>query len=119
MARYEDFSCNLLRLGQGRGIPAAGTQAATERNVGSLVTVTLTPVSVAAATAAAQTLTAIPGVEATDIVIPVRNPIANSVALTGAAANGANSISATFVNPTAGALVPTSGAYTFLVIKTQ
>ena len=79
----------------------------------------LTPVSVAAATAAAQTRTSIPGVEATDIVIPVRNPIANSVALTNAVANGANSLSLTFVNPTAGALVPTAGTYTFLVIKTQ
>ena len=117
--RYEDFSCNTLRIGGGRGIPAAGAQSATEKNVGSLVTVTLTPISVAAATVAAQTLTAIPGVEATDVVIPVRNPIANSVALTGAVANGANSLSLTFVNPTAGALVPTAGAYTFLVIKSQ
>jgi hypothetical protein len=119
MARYEDFSCNTLRLGAGRGIPAAGTQSATEKNVSSLVTVTLTPVSVATVTVAAQTLTGIPGVEATDIVILVRHPIVNAVACTGVIANGANSISMTFVNPTAGALTPTSGAYTFLVIKTQ
>ena len=117
--RYEDFSANLLRLGAGRGIPTAGSQAATEKNVGSVVTVTLTPIAVGAATVASQTLTGIPGVEATDIVIPVRNPISNAVALVGATANGANSISATFVNPTAGSLTPTTGAYTFLVIKTQ
>jgi len=68
---------------------------------------------------AAQTLTGVPGVEATDIVIPVRNPIANSTGLVSAAANGANSLSLTFVNPTVGALTPTSGTYTFIVIKTQ
>lgn len=117
--RYEDFSTNLIRVGEGRGIPAAGRFAVTEKAPSSLISVTLTPASVAAATAAAQTLTAIPGVEATDIVIPVRNPIANSTALVGAVANGANSISATFVNPTAGALTPTTGTYTFLIIKTQ
>ena len=117
--RYEDFSCNTLRLGGGKGIPTAGTQSATEKNVGSIVSVSLTPVSVAAATTASQTLTSIPGVEITDIVIPVQNPIANAVALVGAKANAANSLSLTFCNPTAGALTPTSGTYTFLVFKTQ
>lgn len=117
--RYEDFSCNTLRIGGGRGIPAAGTQSIAERNVGSLVTVILTPASVATATTAAQTVTGIPGVEINDIVLPVRNPIVNAVALVNAVANGANSLSLVFVNPTAGPLTPTTGAYTFLVIKTQ
>lgn len=117
--RYEDFSCMTLRLGAGRGIPTAGTQAAAEKNVGSLVSVSLTPAAVATVTVAAQTLTGIPGVEATDIVICVRNPISNAVGIVGCVANGANSISMSFVNPTAGSLTPTAGTYTFLVIKTQ
>jgi hypothetical protein len=118
MARYEDFSCNLLRLGQGRGIPAAGTQAATERNVGSLVTVTLTPAAVAASSNVDQTLTGIPGVELTDIVVAVRYPTNVNTWITKCTPNGANSLAVTFASNATGG-TPTSGAYTFLVIKTQ
>jgi len=117
--RYEDFSCNLLRVGAGRGIPTAGMQSATERNVGSVVSVTLTPASVAAATVAAQTLTGIPGVELNDLVTCVRNPIANSTGVLTCTPVAQNQLSITFVNPTAGALTPTTGVYTFLVVKTQ
>jgi hypothetical protein len=117
--RYEDFSSNLLRIGEGKGIPAASRYAATEKSVSSLVSVTLTPAIVATITVASQTLTGIPGVEATDIVICVRNPIVTAVGLLGVQANGTNSISMTFVNPTAAGVTPTSGTYTFLVIKTQ
>jgi hypothetical protein len=117
--RYEDFSTNLVRIGEGKGIPSATRYAATEKAVSSLVSVTLTPAAVATVTVASQTLTGIPGVEANDIVICVRNPIATAVGLVGVQANGTNSISMTFVNPTAGSVTPTSGTYTFLVIKTQ
>jgi hypothetical protein len=117
--RYEDFATNLMRIGEGRGIPAAGRFAATERAVSSLVTVTLTPAAVATATVAAQTLTSIPGVELNDIVICVRNPIANAVAITSCVPTAQNSLSVSFINPTAGSLTPTAGAYTFLIIKTQ
>ena len=117
--RYEDFSCNLLRIGKGIGIPAAGTQAPSEKNVGSLVSVTLTPAAVGAATVAAQTLTGVPGVELTDVVLAVRTPIANATAIVNCTPNAANSLSISFINPTAGSLTPTTGTYTFLVMKTQ
>lgn len=117
--RYEEFSANLFRVGEGKGIPSATRYAATEKAVSSVVTVTLTPAAVGAATVASQTLTSIPGVELNDIVICVRNPIANATAITSCTPNAQNSLSVTFVNPTAGSLTPTSGAYTFLIIKTQ
>jgi len=117
--RYEDFATNLMRIGEGRGIPAAGRFATTERAVSSVVTVTLTPVSVATITVAAQTFTGIPGVELNDIVIPVRTPNITATAITSVQPTAQNTISVSFINPTAGALTPTSGAYTFLIIKTQ
>ena len=117
--RYEDFSANLLRIGQGRGIPAVTAFSASAAAVSSLVSVTLTPASVATITVAAQTLTGIPGVEANDLVFLVRHPIVTAVACTGVIANGANSISMTFVNPTGLGVIPTSGTYTFLIFKTQ
>jgi len=64
-------------------------------------------------------LTGIPGVELNDIVVCVRNPIANATAVALCTPNAQNSLSITFVNPTAGALTPTTGTYTFLVLKTQ
>ena len=117
--RYEDFSTNLLRIGTGKGIPSATAFSATEKAVSSLVSVSLTPASVGSATVASQTLTGVPGVELNDIVICVRNPIANATAITSCTPNAQNSLSVTFVNPTAGVLTPTAGTYTFLVIKTQ
>lgn len=82
---------------------------------GSMVAVTLTPASVAAATSAAQTLT-LPGVSVGDAVICVNDPIANSTAAGNVRVTAANTISMQFSNPTAGALSPTAGVYTFLVI---
>jgi hypothetical protein len=117
--RYEDFSTNLLRIGEGKGIPAATRYAATEKAVSSLVSVSLTPAAVATITSAAQTVTGIPGVEATDLVFCVRSANTTAAALTSVQANGANSISMTFTNPTAGSVTPTAGTYTFLILKTQ
>ena len=116
--RYEDFSTNLIRVGEGRGIPAAGRFSATEKAPSSLVTVTLTPAAVAASATVDQTLTGIPGVELSDIVIAVRYPTQAATWITKCTPNGANSLAITFAaNATGG--TPTSGAYTFLIIKTQ
>ena len=111
--RYEDFSCNLLRIGAGKGIPAVGA------GLSSVISATLTPASVAAAVVADQTGFTVPGVEANDIVICVRNPISNATGVLKTQATASNTVTITFVNPTAGALTPTSGTYTFLVLKTQ
>ena len=117
--RYEDFSCNLLRIGGGKGIPTPASQSLTEKNVGSVVSATLTPASVATAVVVDQTGFTIPGVEATDLVMCVRNPITNATGVVKVTATAQNTVTITFVNPTAGALTPTTGTYTFLVFKTQ
>lgn len=111
--RYENFSCNKITLGAGKGIPAVGAGDS------SLVSASLTPASVGAATVATQTSFTVPGVEATDLVFAVRDPIANATAITKVTATAANTVSITFVNPTAGGLTPTAGTYTFMVVKTQ
>ena len=111
--RYEDFGVNLLRVGAGRGIPAVGA------GLSSVVSVTLTPASVAASTVADQTGFTIPNLVASDIVICVQNPIINATALVKSTATGLNTATLTFTNPTIAALVPTAGTYVFLVLKTQ
>lgn len=83
---------------------------------GSLVSLTLTPASVGSATVAKQSLS-VAGLAIGDSVIPLSNPISNAVALTGADVIAPGLVRLTFVNPTAGALTPTAGTYTFLVIK--
>lgn len=116
--RYEDFSTNLLRVGEGKGIPVAGRYAATEKAVSSLVTVTLTPAAVAASSNVDQTLTGIPGVELTDIVTCVRYPTNVNTWITKCTPNAVNSLAITFASNATGG-TPTSGAYTFLILKTQ
>jgi len=111
--RYEDFSANLIRVGAGKGIPAVGA------GLSSVVSATLTPASVATAVVVDQTGFTVPGVAASDIVFCVQNPIANATAVVKATATAANTVTLTFVNPTAGALVPTTGTYIFLILKTQ
>lgn len=111
--RYEQFSANQITIGAGKGIPAVGAGPS------GVVSATLTPASVGAATVAAQTGFTVLGVDASDIVVCVRNPIANATAVVQATATAANTVTLTFVNPTAGALTPTTGTYTFLVLKTQ
>ena len=111
--RYENFSVNQITVGAGKGIPAVGAGSS------ALISATLTPASVGAATVATQTSFTVPGVEASDIVFAVRDPIANATAIAKVTATAANTVSITFTNPTAGALTPTTGTYTFLVLKTQ
>lgn len=113
MARYEQFSCNQLTIGAGKGIPAVGAGPS------SLISATLTPASVAAATTAAQTGFTVPGIDASDVVILVRDPISNSTAVEKVVPTAKDTVTITFTNPTAGALTPTTGTYTFLVFKTQ
>ncbi len=105
MSRFEQLTVGQVRM------PVVATAAG-----GSLVTATLAPAEVATIVVAAQTLT-LTGVEAGDNIICVSTPITNSVAVVGTKVTAANTISMSFVNPTAGALTPTAGAYVFLVIK--
>lgn len=105
MARFESLSVSELR------IPAVSSVAG-----GSLVSLSLTPVAVNAATSAKQTFT-VAGLNVGDQVLALSNPIANSTALVQAEVSAANTLRCMFVNPTAGSLTPTSGTYSFLVLK--
>lgn len=92
-------------------IPQVTTPAA-----GSHLSVSLTPASVAAATAAYQNLT-VTGLKAGTAIVPLTDPIANSTALVSARCTTDNTLALQFVNPTAGPLTPTAGTYTFLLVK--
>jgi hypothetical protein len=105
MARIEDFTVQQIRMS------AVATPAA-----GSLLSLSLTPASVATVVAAKQTFT-VPGLNVGDQVAILSNPITNAVALVQAEVSAANTLRCMFVNPTAGPLTPTAGTYTFLVIK--
>jgi hypothetical protein len=104
MARHENLSVGQLVM-----TPAARGS--------SLVSLSLTPASVGAATSATQNVT-IPGIVVGDVVVPAADPITNATALVAARVASANTVALRFVNPTAGPLTPTAGAYTFLVVKT-
>lgn len=108
MARYEDLSLNIIRM------PTATGSA----KQSSIVSLSLTPAAVAAATVAGQTLT-VPGIETTDLVKLIDCPMTNAVSPTVVTASAANTVTVYYVNPTAGALTPGAGTYRFLVIKTK
>jgi hypothetical protein len=86
-------------------------------NGGALLSKSLTPVSVAAASAAEQNFT-IAGLKTSDIIVPLSNSTGNNTALVSARVSAANTLTCKFVNPTAGALTPGAGTYNFLVLRT-
>jgi hypothetical protein len=79
-------------------------------------TPTITPASVAAATVAEQTFT-VTGLTTADKVIVNPPAIANATGIVGARVSAADTLAIRFVNPTAGALTPTSGTYTVLAFR--
>lgn len=114
MPKASRFTAGIV-VRDGRPSHAANSTNETKITQLRIIEASLTPASVAAATVAAQTLT-VTGVSASDNFVKcIKTPITNATALVDAVQNGANSISARFVNPTAGALTPTAGTYVFLV----
>lgn len=77
---------------------------------------TITPASVAAATVAEQTFT-VTGLTTADKVVVNPAAIANAVGIVGARVSAADTLAVRFVNPTAGALVPTAGSWTILAFR--
>lgn len=80
------------------------------------INISLTPVSVAAATAAEQNFT-VPGVLQGDFIDVTPPGITAGVAPVTARATAANTIAVTFVNPTAGALTPLAGVYQIQLLR--
>ena len=82
-----------------------------------VVTVSLTPASVSAATTAEQTFT-VPGVRVGDYV-DVTGVTQNGVGIGQARVTAADTVGIRFINATAGALTPTAGTYSFLVVRPE
>ncbi|MBT9146258.1 MAG: hypothetical protein DDT42_02140 [candidate division WS2 bacterium] len=82
-----------------------------------VITQTLTPVSLGAASCVEQTFT-VAGLLTTDVVSVYWPGSATAVGLVGARVSAANTLALTFVNPTAGALTPTAGSYRIQVWAT-
>jgi hypothetical protein len=79
-------------------------------------TPSITPASVAAAIVAEQTFT-VTGLTTADKVIVNPPAIANATGIAGARVSAADTLAIRFVNPTAGALVPSSGTYTVIAFR--
>lgn len=79
-------------------------------------TPTLTPASVAAAVVAEQTFT-VTGLTTADKVEVNPPAIGNATGIAGVRVSAADTLAIRFVNPTAGALTPTSGVYTVLAFR--
>jgi|SRR6267142_6541945 len=113
MARYEDFSAGQIRVTGFTGISEA---AATPITGIVVYTPSLTPASVATITVAEQTFT-VTGLTTADKVIVNPPSIATAVGLAGVRVSAADTLAIRFVNPTAGALVPTAGVYIVIAIR--
>ncbi len=84
------------------------------------VSAALTPASVNAATAAEQTFNpaAFAGIQSTDTVVMVScAPTGNATLVGQVRVSTTGTIAIQYVNPTAGALTPGAGTYTFMVIR--
>ena len=81
----------------------------------AVLTVSLTPASVAAATSAEQTFT-VSGLAVGDFV-SVNGSTGNASAIAGVRVSAANTLAIRFINPTAGALTPAAGNYLVYVAR--
>lgn len=107
MSIREDFTVQQIRMAE-VSTPAAG----------SLLSVSITPGSVGSATVAEQTFT-VAGLVTTDRVLVGSYNTGNATGVVGARVSAANTLAVRFVNPTAGALTPGAGTYTFFVVRQQ
>ena len=84
------------------------------------VQITISPVSVGAATAVQQTFT-VPGVNVGDQIVDVTKPTQQvGLAVLPGAVTATNTVGIVFVNPTAGAIVPTAAqTYTLTIIRPE
>lgn len=88
----------------------------TPLTLAKVYTPSLTPGSVNAATVAEQTFT-VTGLTTADKIVVDPPSIANATGIAGARVSAADTLAIRFVNPTAGALTPTSGTYTVLAFR--
>jgi hypothetical protein len=106
MAKYLGVMTDSPQL---TSIKLAGSGSSTIAGIGR-INQSLTPVSVATITAAEQAFT-VPGLQVGDAITITPPSITAGVAPVCARVSAANTLQITFVNPTAGALVPAAGVY--------
>lgn len=82
------------------------------------ISASLSPAEVATVVAAEQDFT-VAGLAVGDIVVVNGPANSTATALCGARVKAANTLSLTYVNPTAGALTPTAGTFTILQFRTK
>ncbi len=82
-----------------------------------ICSIAITPASVSAATTAEQTFT-VPGVLPGDYV-DVTGVTQNGIGIGQARVTAANTVGIRFINSTAGALTPTAGTYSFLIVRPE
>lgn len=83
------------------------------------ITKTFDPAAVATITTAEQDVTIV-GVKVGDIVIAVNKPsLTAGVGIVNARVKAADTVSLTFVNPTAGSVDPASETYTFVIARPE
>lgn len=114
MAKASRFTNGVI-VRDGRPSSPAGDTSETKLTQLRIIEASVTPVAVATVTVADQDLT-VAGVTTSDNFIQcIKTPITTAVALVECRQNGANTVKARFVNPTAGSVTPTAGTYVFLV----
>ena len=76
----------------------------------------LTPASVGANSIAQESFS-VPGARTGDVILAVSPPASLNVGVAGFRIDADDSVELTFVNPTAGALSPTSGTWRFVILR--
>lgn len=87
------------------------------RSIG-VITVTIDPASVAAATSAEQTFT-VPGLKVGDGVAVIKPSATAGVGIVNARVSAADTLAITFMNATAAAVDPASETYTVIYLRTD
>jgi acetaldehyde dehydrogenase (acetylating) len=114
MSKASRFTNGII-VRDGRPTSPAGDTNETKLTQLRVISLSLTPASVGAATVASQNLTLTGSTASDNFVVCLSNPIANATGIVGIVKGATDVIAVSFVNPTAGALTPTTGTYVFLV----
>lgn len=113
MARYEELTVGNLSI---TGVTNDSAAAASPVTGLVVYTPSLTPASVSANSCDEETFT-VTGLTTADKVIVNPPTISNDTGIAGARVSAADTLAIRFVNPTAGALTPTTGVYTTIAIR--
>ena len=82
----------------------------------AVISLAVTPVSVAAATVAEQSFT-VTGLQVTDMVLVSKPSVGNAVGIVNARVSATNTLTVAYVNPTAAALTPVAETYQVYVLR--